>query len=504
MVGHGFGEFRMKRGFFSLRRLRWKLTLSYTLVTVLALLMAELLLVAALITLLSSPILPGFVVQEMKESVVSRVEPALSEEPPDAEALREVLRQTLGEANADQDAGTLDLTLGPGGGYLFVVDDERRLVASDHQPEGLPEGEPLDSETFPGLDPVLTSALGGEEDPWSLQARSPDERQLYMAAPVTDDDGRVRGAVVGALGLPDLTVVTLVLLGVGAIALTVPAAIIGTIFGFVTAWSLTRRLRRLAHAARAWSRGDFSVKPGDRSKDELGQLSRELNSMAGQLENLLETQGELATLEARNSIARDLHDSVKQQVFATSLQIAAARALIEQDREAAESHLGRADELVRLAQKELNVLIHQMRPATLEGKGLSAALGDYAAEWSRRSEIPAEVHVRGQREVPLEVEQALFRVAQEALANVARHGGAKSVEVDLVYDPDRLMLRVTDDGRGFDPKKNTGDGFGLQSMNERVATLGGYVDVESAPGKGTRVVCACPLDDSSMEKGRGT
>jgi two-component system, NarL family, sensor histidine kinase LiaS len=304
--------------------------------------------------------------------------------------------------------------------------------------------------------------------------------------------------------LPDLTVLTLALFGAGAVALTVPAAVIGTIFGFVTAWSLTRRLRRLARAARAWSQGDFSVTARDRSKDELGQLSRELNSMAGQLENLLETQGELATLEARNSIARDLHDSVKQQVFATSLQIAAARAMIEQDREAAESHLGRADELVRLAQKELNVLIHQMRPATLEGKGLSAALDDYAAEWSRRSEIPAEVHVRGQREVPLEVEQALFRVAQEALANVARHSGAKSVEVDLVYDPDRLMLRVTDDGRGFDPKKNTGDGFGLQSMSERVATLGGYVDVESAPGKGTRVVCACPLDDSSMEKGRGT
>src|ERR671921_128591 len=504
MVGHGFGEFRMKRGFFSLRRLRWKLTLSYTLVTVLALLMAELLLVAALITLLSSPILPGFVVQEMKESVVPRVEPVLSETPPDAEALREELRQTLGEGGAGPDTGSLDLTLGPGDGYLFVVDDEWQLLASDRDLEGFSEGEPLDLETFPGLDTVLTAALGGEQDPWRLQARSPDERQLYMAAPVFDDDGRVRGAVVGALGIPDLAVVTLVVLGGGAMGRRVPAAIIGTIFGFVTAWSLTRRLRRLAHAARAWSRGDFSMKPSDRSKDELGQLSRELNSMAGQLENLLETQGELATLEARNSIARDLHDSVKQQVFATSLQIAAARALIEQDREAAESHLGRADELVRLAQKELNVLIHQMRPATLEGKGLPAALGDYAAEWSRRSEIPAEVHVRDQREVPLEVEQALFRVAQEALANVARHSGAKSVEVDLVYDPDRLMLRVTDDGRGFDPKKNTGDGFGLQSMNERVATLGGYVDVESAPGKGTRVVCACPLDDSSMEKGRGT
>ena len=494
----------MRRGFFSLRRLRWKLTLSYTLVTVVALLMAELLLVAALIALLSSPILPGFLVQELKDTVVPRVEPALSETPPDAEALREELRQTFDEGGAGQDAGSLDLTLGPGDGYLFVVDDERRLLASDREPEGFSEGELLDPETFPGLDPVLTAALGGEEDPWSLQARSPDERQLYMAAPVTDEDGRVLGGVVAAFGLPDLTVVTLVLLGVGAIALTVPAAIIGTIFGFVTAWSLTRRLRRLAHAARAWSRGDFSVAPRDRSKDELGQLSRELNSMAGQLENLLKTRGELATLEARNSFARDLHDSVKQQVFATSLQIAAARALIEQDKEAAESHLARADELVRLAQKELNVLIHEMRPAALEGKGLPAALRDYAANWSRRSEIPAEVNVRGERETPLEIEQALFRVAQEALANVARHSGASRAEIDLIYDADRLTLRVADDGRGFDPTKRSQEGLGLQSMSERLEKLGGRVDVESAPGEGTRVVCVCPLAGASGEEGKET
>jgi two-component system, NarL family, sensor histidine kinase LiaS len=497
----------MKSGFFSLRRLRWKLTLSYTLVTVVALLMAELLLVAALVALLSSPILPGFVVQDLKETVVPRVEPALSETPPDTEALREEMRQetwlSFDGGNFEQGVGSSDPALGPGDGYLFVVDDEQRLLAADREPGGVSEGERLDPGPFPGLEPVLTAALGGEEDPWSLQARSPDDRQLYTVAPVKDDGGRVLGAVVAAFGLPDLTVLTLVLFGVGAIALTIPAAIIGTVFGFVTAWSLTRRLRRLARAARAWSQGDFSVTARDRSKDELGQLSRELNGMAGQLENLLETRGELATLEARNRFARDLHDSVKQQVFATSLQIAAARAMIEQDKEAAESHLAQADELVRLAQKELNVLIHQMRPAALEGKGLPVALRDYAADWSRRSEIPAEVHVRGERETSLEVEQTLFRVAQEALANVARHSDAKNVEVDLVYDADRLTLRVTDDGHGFDPAKDTGDGFGLRSMSERLAKLGGRVDVESAPGEGTRVICVCPLDSTSKEKDIG-
>src|SRR3712207_5490908 len=123
----------MKRGFFSLRRLRWKLTLSYTLVTVVALLMAELLLVAALIALLSSPILPGFVVQDLKETVVPRLEPALSETPPDVETLREEIRLLSSEGDVGQGAGSLDLALGPGDGYVLVVDEERR-VARPHPP----------------------------------------------------------------------------------------------------------------------------------------------------------------------------------------------------------------------------------------------------------------------------------------------------------------------------------------------------------------------------------
>src|ERR687885_191365 len=104
----------MKHGFFSLRRLRWKLTLSYTLVTVVALLMAELLLVAALVAFLSSPVLPGFVVQDLKETVVPRLEPALSETPPDVKALHEELPLFFKEGDAEQGVGSLELTLGLG------------------------------------------------------------------------------------------------------------------------------------------------------------------------------------------------------------------------------------------------------------------------------------------------------------------------------------------------------------------------------------------------------
>jgi NarL family two-component system sensor histidine kinase LiaS len=298
-------------------------------------------------------------------------------------------------------------------------------------------------------------------------------------------------------------------LGVSVAALAVPAAVVGTFFGFATAWWLTRRLKKLTRASEAWSRGDFSTLAEDRSKDELGQLSRELDGMAGQIEGLLRTQGELAASEARNGFARDLHDSVKQQVYATALHVDTARTLMQRDPKAADDRLVRAKELLVESQKELNVLIRGMRPAVLEDEGLAGALRDHAAMWSRGSGIPVEVRVEGERETTPEVEHTLFRVAQEALANVARHSGADHAEVSLTYDRDAVALRVADDGRGFEPSRNTGEGFdpaqangggfGLGSMHKRVSALGGRCDVDSVPGGGTRVVCVCPLDGAGVE-----
>jgi NarL family two-component system sensor histidine kinase LiaS len=493
----------MKRNIFSLRRLRWKLTFSYTLVTVVALLALELLVVSAVVALLSSNLPPTLAAQQIRDGLAPRLEEHIRETPPDVEGLREELADFTGEADVREPGSQRDepvgLEVGPGGGSLFVIDEERRLLVSTPELEDFPEGERFEAERVAGLDPLVDAGLAGEESSRRLSANT-DGRMLTVV-PLEDEDGRVAGALVGTLRVPNLTGALLIGVGISAVLLMLPAALLGTLFGFVTAWGLTRRLRRLARAAQRWSGGDFSVTVEDRSKDELGQLSRELNSMAAQLETLMETRGELATLETRNRFARDLHDSVKQQIFATSLQVAAARALIQEDRKAAESHLAQAEELVRGTQKELNVLIHEMRPAALEGKGLAQALRDYAQAWSRGSEIPAEVRVRGERETPLEVEQAIFRVAQEALANVAKHSAAKRAEVDLAYGSDDLTLRVTDDGRGFDPRVRNG-GFGLRSMGERMAKLGGYVDVESAPGEGTRVICVCPLTEARGEERR--
>ncbi len=151
--------------------------------------------------------------------------------------------------------------------------------------------------------------------------------------------------------------------------LVIPAtALIGMLLGFVTAHSLTGRLQRLTEAATAWGQGDFDRLAHDTSSDELGQLARHLNHMAIQLQHLLETRQELATLEERNRLARDLHDSIKQQVFATAMQVATAQALLPHDPEGAQAHLAESQRLVQQTQQELTGLIHELRPAALEGR----------------------------------------------------------------------------------------------------------------------------------------
>ena len=116
----------------------------------------------------------------------------------------------------------------------------------------------------------------------------------------------------------------------------------------------------------------------------------------------------------------------------------------------------------------------------------------YAADWSRQNGIKPEVRVQGERSLPLDIEQPLFRIMQESLANVARHSKANNVEIGLIYANGEVTLTVTDDGCGFEIGK-TSTGFGLISMGQRVEPLGGDLTVESTPGIGTTVSCIVPV-----------
>jgi signal transduction histidine kinase len=298
----------------------------------------------------------------------------------------------------------------------------------------------------------------------------------------------VHGTVnVGGVHTGELLLSALVFLVFGAIA--------GAIFGLVTARGFTRRFARVATVVDRWSQGDFSLLALDRSDDELGQLARQLNRMAEQLQHLLQTRQKLATLEERNRLARELHDSVKQQVFAVSLQVSTAKGLMAHDADEARAHLGEAERLVRQAQLELTSLIRELRPAALEHQGLLPALREFAAQWSRQSGIAVDIQTEGEAEheddPPLLVEETLFRIAQEALANVGRHSQATNVTVRVVRERAGATLTVADNGQGFDPATTTGQGVGLLSMRERAQALGGEVVVASAPGQGTTVTAHC-------------
>ena len=198
-------------------------------------------------------------------------------------------------------------------------------------------------------------------------------------------------------------------------------------------------------------------------------------------------------MEERNRLARDLHDSVKQQVFATVMQVGAARAMVDEDSQAVVEHLNEAEHLARQAQDELAIMIRELRPTTLQDKGLPQALKEYIASWSRVNDITAEVRARGELSLPLDIEQTLFRIAQEALTNIAKHSEADHVEVQLVVEDDEISLEISDNGKGFDVSSAEGNGMGLRSMRERMESLGGSLRLESTLGQGTHLIARLSL-----------
>jgi signal transduction histidine kinase len=145
--------------------------------------------------------------------------------------------------------------------------------------------------------------------------------------------------------------------------------------------------------------------------------------------------------------------------------------------------------------KELTSLILELRPVDLEGGGLAPALHDYAIDWAHHSDIEIDMRLGDGRALPLDIEQTFFRIAQEALANTARHSQARLVEVLLDYDADSVTLTIVDDGCGFDTS-DPQSGLGLRSMRERAELIGGNLTIKSQLGEGTLVAVKCELREA--------
>ncbi len=220
-------------------------------------------------------------------------------------------------------------------------------------------------------------------------------------------------------------------------------------------------------------------------------------ALAAENARLYEQSRRLAVSEERNRLARELHDSVVHSLFSMSLIAQALPRILDRDVTRARERIDRLSELSRNALAEMRALIFELRPAALEDEGLASALARHVAAFEAREGIRVELAVEGDRRLPAAVEEAVFRVAQEALNNVAKHAGAGHVAVRIAAGNSDIVLSVTDDGAGFDPARpRTGGGrtLGMTSMRERGALLGGECVVESTPGAGTTVRLRLPLD----------
>ncbi len=203
---------------------------------------------------------------------------------------------------------------------------------------------------------------------------------------------------------------------------------------------------------------------------------------------------EAAGQEERNRLARDLHDSIKQQVFVMQTAAATAQARYDDDPEGAKAALAQVRESARDAMTEMEAMLDSLRASPLENVGLVEALKKQCEALGLRT--GARVTFEAGELPPAAnwapgAQQAVFRVAQEALANVGRHARPKAVRVALRTERDQLILAITDDGVGFDSQNVVG-GMGLANMRARAAAFSGALSVRSTPGGGTVVRLSLP------------
>jgi signal transduction histidine kinase len=289
---------------------------------------------------------------------------------------------------------------------------------------------------------------------------------------------------------------------------------------------LRRRLHALELAAGNWATGNWSYRTAMAGSDELAQVARAFDGMAGQLQELFmreqavrnellaervaledrvrERTAQLQELverlfsvqeEERRRVAIDVHDGVAQTAAATHQRLESLAAAYRPRSPHTRRDLQRARELARRTVQESRRIIAGLRPTVLDDFGLAAALQQMAEQLRADGlDVTADVSFEpGSARLAPVVETALYRVAQEAVANVRKHAAADRVHLTLQHAGQTLRLTIADNGRGFDPFVLAHDGplgerVGMDGMRERLTLLGGHLAVESRPGGGTRVI----------------
>jgi len=206
---------------------------------------------------------------------------------------------------------------------------------------------------------------------------------------------------------------------------------------------------------------------------------------------------QMAVMEERQRLSRELHDSVTQALYSVNLYAEAARrALKAGKKDVSLENLKNLREMTREALLEMRLLVFELHPSILEKEGLVAALQARLAAVESRSGLKTEINVDGEKRLLLPLEEELYRIAQEGLVNAVKHARARSVKIDLKYTRSAFRMEIIDDGSGFDPATAGGSGgLGLRGIQERVRKMGGTLAIESSPETGTKLSVTINLDN---------
>jgi signal transduction histidine kinase len=228
-------------------------------------------------------------------------------------------------------------------------------------------------------------------------------------------------------------------------------------------------------------------------EERTAELRQEISQRTQVEETLRQREREKVVSEERNRLARDLHDSAKQEALAASFHLDSALTLFEHDPKIVKNHLVEADKLIDSVRRELTDLIYELRPSSMNGGRFDETINEYLVEWAHQTGIGANLNVTGFVDLSLEIKQAIYRIMQEALANVARHSSADQVSVAMEYGDSHVQLTICDDGMGFDTQQHH-NGIGLESMRERAESFNGDFLIESETGKGTIIIVTFPIE----------
>ena len=291
-----------------------------------------------------------------------------------------------------------------------------------------------------------------------------------------------------SLGALSLNVNTLSLWLVGT-------AVLAVLCAFVTNQIIQparRRLYELEEAAALIASGRLQHRvPTMDDTDEIGRVAEQFNKMGETIEQnvaalqrlaeenrILAAESEQsATLSERQRLARELHDSVSQELFAVSMLASSAVRQYETGSDAVTGTLRQLAELAAAAQREMRALLLHLRPMELEGRGLSEGLAAFMAAIEERHQLQHRLTYEVEDKLVPSVEEQLFRIAQEAVANVLKHAGATEIRLAVTSDGRLLKLSVLDDGIGIPESIQSGDSYGISAMKERAAQLGGRCEI---------------------------